>query len=121
MVGAGPSDGAGARAGGPRAPRRPPTRSGGRSTLDLLEPGLTLFAAGDEPAWDSAAASFATRVPVAVRRLEPIAARAVGAPAGAALLARSDGIPVGVLPAGADPLPSLRAAEYHPTPTRPRG
>lgn len=121
-----------ARSADPRGSRRPAEHevradlggriahawSGGRSTLDLLEPGLTLFAARDEPAWDSAAASVATRVPVAVRRLEPIAARAVGAPAGAALLARSDGIPVGVLPAGADPLPSLRAAEDHPTPTR---
>ncbi len=85
-------------------------RAGERSTLDLLEPGLTLFAARDEPAWDAAAAGLATRVPVAVRLLDPVPARAVGAPAGSALLARSDGTPVGVLPAGADPVPSLRAA-----------
>jgi 2-polyprenyl-6-methoxyphenol hydroxylase-like FAD-dependent oxidoreductase len=84
--------------------------AGERSTLDLLEPGLTLFAARDEPAWDSAAAALAARVPVAVRLLDPVAARAVGAPAGSALLARSDGTPVGVLPAGVDPVPSLRAA-----------
>ena len=84
--------------------------AGERSTLDLLGPGLTLFAARDEPAWDSAAASLAARVPVGVRLLDPVAARAVGAPGGSALLARSDGTPVGVLPAGADPVPSLRAA-----------
>ena len=81
-----------------------------RSTLDLLEPGLMLFAARGAQAWESAAASLATRVPVAVRLLDPVAARAVGAPGGSALLARSDGTPVGVLPAGADPVPSLRAA-----------
>jgi putative polyketide hydroxylase len=84
--------------------------TGERSTLDLLEPGLTLFAARDEPAWHSAAASVATRAPVAVRLLDPIAARAVGAPGGSALLARSDGTPVAVLPASADPVPALRAA-----------
>jgi putative polyketide hydroxylase len=84
--------------------------AGERSTLDLLGPGLTLFAARGEPAWEAAAASLATRVPIAVRLLDPVAARAVGAPAGSALLARSDGTPVGVLRAGAEPAPSLRAA-----------
>jgi hypothetical protein len=84
--------------------------SGERSTLDLLEPGLTLFAGGDAAAWHAAVASLATRVPIAVRLLEPVAARAIGAPAGSALLARSDGTPVGVVPAGADPVPTLRAA-----------
>ena len=85
-------------------------QTGQGSTLDLLAPGLTLFAGRDEPAWEAAAAGLTARVPVAVRLLEPVAARAVGAPAGAALLVRSDGIPVGVVPAGADPGPSLRAA-----------
>jgi 2-polyprenyl-6-methoxyphenol hydroxylase-like FAD-dependent oxidoreductase len=80
------------------------------STLDLLGPGLTLFAGRDQPAWEAAAASLATRVPVAVRLVDPVAARAVGAPGGSALLARSDGTPVGVLPAGADAVPALRAA-----------
>jgi hypothetical protein len=75
-----------------------------------LEPGLTLFAARDEPAWEPAAASLAARLPVGVRFLDPVAARAVGAPGGSALLARSDGTPVGVLGAGSDPVPSLRAA-----------
>jgi putative polyketide hydroxylase len=86
------------------------TWAGDRSTLDLLELGLTLFAARDEEAWEPAAASLGARLPVALRLLDPVAARAVGAPAGSALLARSDGTPVGVVPAGSDPLPSLRAA-----------
>jgi putative polyketide hydroxylase len=90
--------------------RVPHVWAGERSTLDLLEPGLTLFAAGDDSAWESAAAALAASVPVGVRLLDPVAARAIGAPGGSALLARSDGTPVGVLPAGADPLPSLRAA-----------
>jgi putative polyketide hydroxylase len=84
--------------------------SGRRSTLDLLEPGLTLFAGRDAPAWESAAASLAARVPVRVRLLDPVAARAVGAPGRSAVLARSDGTPVGALTGGADPTPALRAA-----------
>jgi putative polyketide hydroxylase len=83
--------------------------AGERSTLDLLDRGLTLFAGPDEPGWEAAAAAVAARAPIAVRRLDPIAARAVGAPARSALLARSDGAPVAVLPGG-DPLASLRAA-----------
>jgi 2-polyprenyl-6-methoxyphenol hydroxylase-like FAD-dependent oxidoreductase len=82
----------------------------GRSTLDLLEPGLTLFAARGGFGWATAAAALAARVPVGVRLLPPVAARAVGAPGGAALLVRSDGTPTGVLPAGADPVAALRAA-----------
>jgi len=54
--------------------------SGGESTLDLLGLGLTLFSARDDP-------PPAARPPVTVRRLDPIAARAVGAP----VLVRSDG------------------------------
>jgi 2-polyprenyl-6-methoxyphenol hydroxylase-like FAD-dependent oxidoreductase len=84
--------------------------SEGRSTLDLLEPGLTLFAARDAPGWVAAAASLAAPVPVGVRLLDPVAARAVGAPGAAALLARSDGTPVGVLPAAAGRAAALRAA-----------
>jgi hypothetical protein len=49
-------------------------------------------------------------VPLRVRLLDPMAARALGATGRSALLVRSDGTPVGVLPAGADPVPSLRAA-----------
>jgi putative polyketide hydroxylase len=113
-----------ARSADPSGSRRPPDQevhadlggriphvwSGGRSTLDLLGPGLTLFAARDEPAWRAVAAALATSVPVDVQLLDPIAARAVGATGRSALLARSDGTPVGVLPAGADRLGSLRTA-----------
>jgi 2-polyprenyl-6-methoxyphenol hydroxylase-like FAD-dependent oxidoreductase len=84
--------------------------SGERSTLDLLGPGLTLFAGRDEPGWEPAAAWLRTRVPIDVRLLDPVAARALGAPGGAALLARSDGTPVAVLPGDADRVESLRAA-----------
>ncbi|HEX5621924.1 MAG TPA: FAD-dependent oxidoreductase [Solirubrobacteraceae bacterium] len=54
--------------------------SGGASTLDLLAPGLTFFTTGSD-------APPAARAPVTVRKLDPIAARAVGAP----VLVRSDG------------------------------
>jgi putative polyketide hydroxylase len=77
--------------------RIPHVVSDGRSTLDLLAPGLTLFASQDEPGWEQAAATLDQAAPVTVRRLEPVAARALGAAAGSALLTRSDGVPVAVL------------------------
>ena len=77
--------------------------AGERSTLDLLAPGLTLFASRDEDGWEAAAARLRERAPVAVRLLEPVTARALGAPAGSALLVRSDGTPVDVLRAAAAP------------------
>src|SRR6185295_14301798 len=60
----------------------------GRSTLDLLAPGLTLFTARADSPW-----VHHNRAPVTVRRVAPVTARALGAPAGGALLARSDGTP----------------------------
>ncbi|HEY1275919.1 MAG TPA: FAD-dependent monooxygenase [Thermoleophilaceae bacterium] len=75
---------------------------GGRvSTLDLLGPGLTLFAG---PRW-AAATSVSARAPVTVRRLDAISARAMGVSADGALVARPDGRPAEVLTAGA---PALR-------------
>jgi putative polyketide hydroxylase len=71
--------------------RIPHVWAGDRSTLDLLEPGLTLFASSSEPEW---AAVRPGRAPVTARLLDPVVARAVGAPAGSALLARSDGTPI---------------------------
>ncbi len=79
--------------------RIPHVWTGERSTLDLLGTGFTLLAG---PAWNAAAASVATRVPVAVERLDPVAARAVGAGDDAAVLVRPDGRPAGVLPAGTE-------------------
>ena len=90
--------------------RIPHVWSGERSTLDLLGTGLTLFAAAGGAAWGAAAASLATRVPVVVRLLDPLAANAVGATGRSALLVRPDGRPAAVLPAGAEPAAALRAA-----------
>jgi putative polyketide hydroxylase len=65
--------------------------SGGRSTLDLLGPGMTLFAGRDDTGWEAVAA--ASRLPVTVRRVDPLAAAAVGAVGRAAVLVRPDGRP----------------------------
>jgi putative polyketide hydroxylase len=90
--------------------RIPHVWSGQRSTLDLLGTGLTLFAGPDGSAWNAAAGSLATRVPVDVRLLDGVAARAVGAAGRSALLVRPDGKPAGVLPAHAEPAAALLAA-----------
>ena len=85
--------------------------SGERSTLDLLSPGLTLFAAADSEAdWAAAAAALRYPAPVAARRLDPVAARAVGADGRSAVLVRPDGKPVGVLSGVAEALPAAVAA-----------
>ena len=89
--------------------RIPHVWSGEHSTLDLLGSGLTLFAGRDGPAWDAAAASLAACLPVDVRPLDPIAARAVGAAGHSALLVRPNGKPAAVPPARAEPAPALHA------------
>ena len=63
----------------------------GRSTLDLLGPGLTLFTGpwGDEPRPDPLYGS----APVETRRLSAVAARGLGIPQGGSLLVRPDGVP----------------------------
>jgi 2-polyprenyl-6-methoxyphenol hydroxylase-like FAD-dependent oxidoreductase len=63
---------------------------GGASTLDLLGEGLTLLTGP----WQAAAPLRRGGPPVAVRRLDAIAARAVGVPHGGTLLVRPDGAPV---------------------------
>jgi 2-polyprenyl-6-methoxyphenol hydroxylase-like FAD-dependent oxidoreductase len=83
--------------------------AGERSTLDLLGTGLTLLAGRDGPDWEASAASLDARVPVEVRRLDALVARAVGA-GRSALLVRPDGQPAAVLPAGVEPVAALRAA-----------
>jgi 2-polyprenyl-6-methoxyphenol hydroxylase-like FAD-dependent oxidoreductase len=84
--------------------RIPHIWNGHRSTLDLLSLGLTLFTDRGGPGWEAAAAALGTRAPVAVQRLDPIAARAIGAGGHSALLVRPDGKPAGVLPADASAL-----------------
>lgn len=80
----------------------------GRSTLDLLGPGLTLFR-GPEADWYPPA----PEAPVTEHRLDAITARAIGLGARGALLARPDGVAAEVSldwPAGsaqaAEPVPA---------------
>ena len=63
------------------------------STLDLLGPGLTVFTGPDGGRWALPKDVATDRVPVATRRVDGIAARALGIPAGGALVVRPDGAP----------------------------
>jgi putative polyketide hydroxylase len=65
------------------------------STLDLLGPGLTVFTGVQRHQWGGAAVEAAGHLPLSVRVLDPMSARAMGVPHGGALLARPDGAPAG--------------------------
>jgi 2-polyprenyl-6-methoxyphenol hydroxylase-like FAD-dependent oxidoreductase len=82
---------------------------GRASTVDLVTPGLTLFA-GPDGEWDRAEATGPGVPPVAVRRLDAIAARGLGLPGGGALLVRPDGAPAAWLTGAGDRDGALRAA-----------
>jgi putative polyketide hydroxylase len=66
------------------------------STLDLLGSGFTLLIGPHGSAWETAAESVRSPVPVTVQRLEELAARALGITGPGALLVRPDGVPAGL-------------------------
>jgi putative polyketide hydroxylase len=87
-----------------------PTTTGRVSTLDMLGPGLTIFTGPQRETWERAADAVPGSVPLAVRTVDAVTARAMGFHDGGALLARPDGVPAGWLPPGVDAAPALRAA-----------
>jgi putative polyketide hydroxylase len=76
------------------------------STLDLVGSGLTLLTAGASD-WQRAAAAVDTAVPLTVRELDAVTARSIGMLTGGAVLARPDGVPVGLWQTDSDPIRRL--------------
>jgi putative polyketide hydroxylase len=66
------------------------------STLDLLGDGLTLLTGPEAASWESLAAAANVRVPVSVRSLDELTARALGIARRGALLVRPDGLSTGL-------------------------
>ena len=71
------------------------------STIDLLGLGATLLTGPAGEAWAAAADGLPGPMPITVRRIDAISARAVGVYGDGALLARPDGVPVAVWPSSA--------------------
>jgi 2-polyprenyl-6-methoxyphenol hydroxylase-like FAD-dependent oxidoreductase len=73
--------------------------TGRASTLDLLGPGLTVFTGPDANGWQETVADASHGgAPIAVRRLDRIAAAALGVRGAAGLLTRPDGAPLALWP-----------------------
>ena len=74
--------------------------TGGRSTLDLVGPGMTLFTGPDGGSWNRATGAIGAAPPIAVHELDPVSARALGITGDGALVVRPDGVVVAAWPDG---------------------
>ena len=82
----------------------------GISTLDLVGLGLTLFTGPGSDGWQRAGRAVTGRLPVEVRALDAVSARALGVGRDGAVLVRPDGVPTGLWPDGEDAADELRTA-----------
>jgi hypothetical protein len=75
----------------------------GRSTLDLVGPGLTVLVGPRRERWDAAVSAWPSGgPPLSVEAVDRMSARALGTPEGGALIVRPDAAPVGVWPPGTE-------------------
>jgi 2-polyprenyl-6-methoxyphenol hydroxylase-like FAD-dependent oxidoreductase len=94
------------------------------SSLDLLGPGLTLFTGPDGGHGSGSPAPAGVSAPIKRRRLDAVAARAIGVPAGGGLFVRPDGVPVAATPASPSRglrSPSGQASRRHRSAASSRG
>lgn len=87
-----------------------PGETGRVSTLDLLGNGLTLFTGPHGERWRATGKSSPYEVPVTVREIDELSARALGIADHGALLVRPDGVPVGLWMDGARAASELSTA-----------